>query len=104
MFQPHLYSRTRDFAAEFAAALDIADEAVLVELYPAREEPIEGISEQTIARLMANPRHTVLTKKEFAEWMRQGGFDVLLNVGAGDVSDMLPPIVEYIKMHPKNIN
>mgnify|MGYP000370458765 CR=1 FL=1 len=71
MFQPHLYSRTRDFAAEFAAALDIADEAVLVELYPAREEPIEGISEQTIARLMANPRHTVLTKKEFAEWMRQ---------------------------------
>lgn len=104
VFQPHLYSRTRDFAAEFAAALDIADEAVLVELYPAREEPIEGISEQTIARLMTNPRHTVLTKKGFAEWMRQGGFDVLLNVGAGDVSDMLPPIVEYIKMHPKNIN
>lgn len=101
MFQPHLYSRTRDFAPEFAAALDIADEVVLVELYPAREQPIEGISEQTIAGLMKNPRHIVLSKSMLAEWMRQGDFDVLLNVGAGDVSDMLPPLVDELKRHPR---
>lgn len=101
MFQPHLYTRTRDFAPEFAAALDLADEAVIVELYPAREQPIEGISEKTIADLMKNPRHIVITKSMLADWMRQGDFDVLLNVGAGDVSDMLPPLVEELKKHPR---
>lgn len=101
MFQPHLYSRTRDFAPEFAAALDLADEAVIVELYPAREKPIPGISERTIADLMKNPRHIVVSKNMLAEWMRQGDFDVLLNAGAGDVSDMLPPLVEELKKHPR---
>lgn len=101
MFQPHLYSRTRDFAPEFAAALDLADEAVIVELYPARERPIPGISERTIADLMTNPRHIVVSKNMLAEWMRQGDFDVLLNAGAGDVSDMLPPLVEELKKHPR---
>lgn len=101
MFQPHLYTRTRDFAPEFAAALDLADEAVIVELYPAREQPIEGISEKTIADLMKNPRHIVITKSMLADWMRQGDFDVLLNVGAGDVSDMLPPLVGELKKHPR---
>ena len=101
MFQPHLYSRTRDFAPEFAAALDLADEAVIVELYPAREKPIPGISERTIADLMKNPRHIVLSKSMLADWMRQGDFDVLLNAGAGDVSDMLPPLVEELKKHPR---
>lgn len=101
MFQPHLYSRTRDFAPEFAAALDLADEAVIVELYPAREKPILGISERTIADLMKNPRHIVVSKNMLAEWMRQGDFDVLLNAGAGDVSDMLPPLVEELKKHPR---
>lgn len=101
VFQPHLYTRTRDFASQFAAALDIADEAVVVELYPAREKPIEGISERTIASLMKNPNHTVLTKKELAEWMERGDFDILLNVEAGDVSDMLPTIVEKLKEHPR---
>lgn len=101
MFQPHLYSRTRDFAPEFAAALDLADEAVIVELYPAREKPIPGISERTIADLMKNPRHIVVSKNMLAEWMRHGDFDVLLNAGAGDVSDMLPPLVEELKKHPR---
>lgn len=101
MFQPHLYSRTRDFAPEFAAALDLADEAVIVELYPAREKPIPGISERTIADLMKNPRHIVVSKNMLADWMRQGDFDVLLNAGAGDVSDMLPPLVEELKKHPR---
>ncbi len=101
MFQPHLYSRTRDFATEFAAALDLADEAVIVELYPAREKPIPGISERTIADLMMNPRHIVVSKSMLSDWMRQGDFDVLLNAGAGDVSDMLPPLVEELKKHPR---
>ncbi|MCM1336659.1 MAG: UDP-N-acetylmuramate--L-alanine ligase [Candidatus Amulumruptor caecigallinarius] len=101
VFQPHLYTRTRDFAPEFAAALDLADDVTLVELYPAREKPIPGISEHTIAALMKNPAHVTVTKPELDARLRKGDFDVLLNVGAGDVSDMLPPIAGYILSHPR---
>lgn len=96
VFQPHLYTRTRDFAPEFAAALDLADDVTLVELYPAREKPIPGISEHTIAALMTNPAHREVTKAELDTLLREGDFDVLLNVGAGDVSDMLPAIAETL--------
>lgn len=96
VFQPHLYSRTRDFAPQFAAALDLADEVILVELYPAREKPIEGISEKTIADLMKNPNHKVVTKKELTNLLEEGNFEVLLNVGAGDVSDLLPAIAQKL--------
>lgn len=96
VFQPHLYTRTRDFYREFAAALSHLDEAMLVELYPAREEPIAGISSQTIYDEITCPK-TLTTKAELINVLKTKQFDVLLTVGAGDIDAMLPQIVESLK-------
>ncbi|MGN0187784.1 MAG: UDP-N-acetylmuramate--L-alanine ligase [Paludibacteraceae bacterium] len=96
VFQPHLYTRTRDFYQEFAAALSHLDEAMLVELYPAREEPIAGISSQTIYDEITCPK-TLTTKAELIRVLQTKQFDVLLTLGAGDLDTMLPQIVEALK-------
>ena len=96
VFQPHLYTRTRDFYQEFAAALSHLDEAMLVELYPAREEPIAGISSQTIYDEITCPK-TLTTKAELINVLKTKHFDVLLTLGAGDLDAMLPQIVESLK-------
>ena len=96
VFQPHLYTRTRDFYREFVAALSHLDEAMLVELYPAREEPIAGISSQTIYDEITCPK-TLTTKAELINVLKTKQFDVLLTVGAGDIDAMLPQIVESLK-------
>ena len=96
VFQPHLYTRTRDFYQEFAAALSHLDEAMLVELYPAREEPIAGISSQTIYDEIICPK-TLTTKAELINVLKTKHFDVLLTLGAGDLDAMLPQIVESLK-------
>ncbi|MDY4850196.1 MAG: UDP-N-acetylmuramate--L-alanine ligase [Paludibacteraceae bacterium] len=96
VFQPHLYTRTRDFYREFAAALSHLDEAMLVELYPAREVPIAGISSQTIYDEITCPK-TLTTKAELIRVLKSKQFDVLLTLGAGDLDTMLPQIVESLK-------
>lgn len=96
VFQPHLYTRTRDFYQEFAAALSHLDEAMLVELYPAREEPIADISSQTIYDEITCPK-TLTTKAELINVLKTKHFDVLLTLGAGDLDAMLPQIVESLK-------
>lgn len=96
VFQPHLYTRTRDFYREFAAALSHLDEAMLVELYPAREVPIAGISSQTIYDEITCPK-TLTTKAELINVLKSKQFDVLLTLGAGDLDTMLPQIVEALK-------
>lgn len=96
VFQPHLYTRTRDFYREFAAALSHLDEAMLVELYPAREVPIAGISSQTIYDEITCPK-TLTTKAELIRVLKSKQFDVLLTLGAGDLDFMLPQIVEALK-------
>ncbi|MGM9782312.1 MAG: UDP-N-acetylmuramate--L-alanine ligase [Paludibacteraceae bacterium] len=96
VFQPHLYTRTRDFYREFAAALSHLDEVMLVELYPAREEPIAGISSQTIYDEITCPK-TLTTKAELINVLKTKHFDVLLTLGAGDLDAMLPQIVESLK-------
>lgn len=96
VFQPHLYTRTRDFYREFAAALSHLDEAMLVELYPAREVPIAGISSQTIYDEVTCPK-TLTTKAELIRVLKSKQFDVLLTLGAGDLDAMLPQIVEALK-------
>ena len=85
-FQPHLYTRTRDFAPQFAEALDLADEVILVDLYPARELPIEGISERTIFDLVKNKHKELITKDNFVKRLKNRNFDVLLTLGAGDLN------------------
>ncbi|MDE5785003.1 MAG: UDP-N-acetylmuramate--L-alanine ligase [Duncaniella sp.] len=95
-FQPHLYTRTRDFAAEFGEALSKADDVILVDLYPARELPIEGISTETIARHIKNTPVTMIPKENLAKSLENRNFDILLTMGAGDMVNELPAVVEAV--------
>lgn len=92
-FQPHLYSRTRDFAPEFAAALSPADSVVLLDIYPAREEPIEGVTSEIILRDVKSADKTLIPKEKLVETLKNRNFDILLTVGAGDICNYLPEIV-----------
>lgn len=91
-FQPHLYSRTRDFAPEFAEALSGADDVVLIDIYPAREEPIPGVTSKIILDRVTSPRKTLVAKRDLPATLRERGFEILLTAGAGDICDLLPEI------------
>jgi len=94
-FQPHLYTRTRDFAPQFAEALSEADTVVLTDLYPAREQPIAGISSSTVfERVRSTDKHLV-AKDDLVDWMKNRNFDILLACGAGDMSLLLPQVAAY---------
>jgi UDP-N-acetylmuramate--alanine ligase len=100
VFQPHLYSRTRDFAEGFAEVLDRADEVILLPLYPARELPIEGISSKTILDKMREVRGEILSKPEVLERARKirGGEPVLfITAGAGDIDELIIPLTDILK-------
>ena len=97
IFQPHLYSRTRDFAAGFAAALDRLDEVLLLTLYPAREKPIAGVSSQMIASLMKNKNVRVVTKEELLPSLETTAGGIILTIGAGDIDRFVDPITELLK-------
>lgn len=96
-FQPHLYSRTRDFAPEFAEALGLADKIILLDIYPAREEPIEGVTSKIIFDQIKNDKKLLIGKKDLVNTVKDCNFDVLLTVGAGDINLFLPEIVENAK-------
>ena len=98
IFQPHLYTRTRDFYQEFAEALSVLDEVVLTEIYPAREEPIEGVSSQLIYDcLKPGVKKEMIRKDDVLEYVKNRTFDVLIILGAGDLDNMMPQIAEIIK-------
>ncbi len=97
IFQPHLYSRTRDFAPQFAEALSHADEVWLTEIYPAREQPIPGITSETILKDIKCANKSICEKKFLIDKIKNHNFDVLLTVGAGDVCDYLPEICEILR-------
>jgi UDP-N-acetylmuramate--alanine ligase len=97
IFQPHLYSRTRDFADGFAAALDRLDEVLLLTLYPAREKPIEGVSSEMIAGLMKNRNVKVVTREELFPALAGINKGMLLTIGAGDIDRFIEPITEMLK-------
>lgn len=94
-FQPHLYTRTRDFAPQFADALSGADAVVLTDLYPARELPIEGVSSDIILRDVRCTDKQLIAKDNLADWLKNRNFDILLACGAGDMSLLLPQVAEY---------
>lgn len=94
VFQPHLYTRTRDFHREFASALSLAEQVVLVEIYPARELPIEGVTSQIIFDNITSPVKRLTTKAELIDTLRTLEFDVLLTVGAGDIDTYIPFIIQ----------
>ncbi|MBS1775761.1 MAG: UDP-N-acetylmuramate--L-alanine ligase [Bacteroidetes bacterium] len=96
-FQPHLFSRTRDFASEFAASLDMADEVLLLDIYPARELPIEGVTTNIIAEKMINSAHTLLSKEALLEYVRVAPLDLFITAGAGDIDKLINPIKEILE-------
>lgn len=97
IFQPHLYSRTRDFAPEFADALSLADEVWLTEIYPARELPMPGVTSDIILKDIKCTNKSICEKKYLIEKIKNHNFEVLLTVGAGDVCDYLPEICNTLK-------
>ncbi len=97
IFQPHLYTRTRDFYRDFASALSQLDEVILCDIYPARELPIEGVSSALIYDNLADGVEKSMVKtSEVLDLVRQRDFDVLVILGAGDLDNMVPQIAEII--------
>ncbi|MEP6512675.1 MAG: UDP-N-acetylmuramate--L-alanine ligase [Parafilimonas sp.] len=92
IFQPHLYSRTKDLAKEFAASLDLADEVILLPIYPARELPIEGASSEMILKDMSLPNKKVLSKEEMLHWVKKNRPELLVMCGAGDIDALVEPV------------
>ena len=98
IFQPHLYTRTRDFYKEFADALSQLDEVVLTEIYPAREEPIEGISSQLIYdHLKEGVQKEMIRKDQVLDYVKSHDFEVLVVLGAGDLDNQVPQITKILE-------
>lgn len=95
-FQPHLFSRTRDLADGFAESLDMADEVLLLDIYPARELPMEGITSKTIADKMTNPAHTIISKEGLLEYVKRAPLDLFITAGAGDIDKLVEPIKDIL--------
>ena len=98
IFQPHLYTRTRDFYREFASALSLVDDVCIVDIYPARELPIPGVTSALIYdNLKPGIKRQMCRKEEILDVVRQGGFDVLVTLGAGDIENYVPQITEILQ-------
>ncbi len=97
IFQPHLYTRTRDFYKEFADALSQLDEVILTEIYPAREQPIEGVTSQLIYdNLRPGVEKLLIRKDDVLDYVKSRDFDVLIVLGAGDLDNYVPQITEIL--------
>jgi UDP-N-acetylmuramate--alanine ligase len=92
IFQPHLFTRTRDFAPGFAESLSLADEVVLLDIYPARELPIEGVTSELILSQITAPKKSLQTKEQAMAAATDDDFDVLATVGAGDIDQLVPQL------------
>lgn len=97
IFQPHLYSRTRDFAPEFAQSLSLLDELILLDIYPAREKPIEGVTSQLIFNKVTCPK-TLCKKEDLLSLLdKKTDIEVLLTIGAGDIDQLLLPVKDLLE-------
>lgn len=97
VFQPHLYSRTKDFAPDFARSLSLLDELILLDIYPAREKPIEGVTSEIIFNKVTCPK-TMCSKEQLLDLIAsKNDIEVLLTVGAGDIDQLLIPIKEILE-------
>lgn len=103
VFQPHLYSRTRDFAPEFAATLSLADEVVLTDIYPAREQPIEGVTSGIIYSRINCEKKALIPREDLTKTIGNSNFEILLITGAGDIADLVDGIVEEVGKHKPQV-
>lgn len=97
VFQPHLFSRTRDFAVGFASSLDLANECFLLDIYPAREKPIERITSETIKNLMRLKEVQIVSKEKICSVVADSNPEVVLMLGAGDIDRLVKPMKELLK-------
>ncbi len=102
IFQPHLFTRTRDFMIEFAASLSNLDECILLDIYPARELPIEGITSKALLDKIELQHKMLFTKNQVLEYLKNKTPEVLLTLGAGDIDSLIQPIEKILLS--KNIN
>lgn len=96
IFQPHLYSRTKDFYAEFADSLSKLDDVIVLDIYPARELPIKGVTSNLIHRKIKGKKSVLCKKDECLEELKHHNFDVLITIGAGNIDQLVNPITEYL--------
>ena len=96
IFQPHLYTRTRDFAPEFADALSEADEVIMPEIYPARELPIEGVSSMSILDLVKSRQKRYCERKDLLNLIKNSNFEILMTLGAADIDRLLPGMKQIL--------
>lgn len=96
IFQPHLYTRTRDFADEFAKALSAVDKLILLDIYPAREEPIPGVSSRLIFDKVTAPEKVLLKKEMLMKYLEDEKIDTLITFGAGNIDRFIPQITEML--------
>jgi len=99
IFQPHLFSRTRDFAAEFSSSLSLADEVVLMDIYPAREKPISGVSAEMLMDDITSGTKSVQKREDLVAYLDKNVPEVLVTIGAGDIDRMVEPITKWIKAY-----
>lgn len=97
IFQPHLYTRTRDFADDFGRSLSQLDDVILLDIYPAREEPIPGVSSQIIFEGITSPEKVLCRKEELLEFLRHKPLEVLVTFGAGDIDRLIPDIENLLR-------
>ena len=98
IFQPHLYTRTRDFYQEFADSLSLLDEVILLDIYPAREQPIPGVTSQLIYdNLRSNIEKCLCKKENLLDLLKEKHLEVLITLGAGDIDNYIPQISELLK-------
>ena len=99
IFMPHLYSRTRDLADNFAKSLSMLDEAILLPIYPAREEPIPGVTSEWLAGKVTAPIVKVLDSNSLVSYLKENRerIELVATLGAGDVDQLIPQIAEALK-------
>ena len=97
IFQPHLFSRTKNLADGFAEVLSIADETILMPIYPARELPIEGVTSELILNKMTNKNKSIKSNTEVLEWLKNNKQEMLITAGAGDIDALVQPIKRIIE-------
>lgn len=102
IFQPHLYTRTRDFAADFATSLSLLDELILLDIYPAREEPIPGVSSEIIFSKVAIENKHLLKMSELIDFMSSKSYDIVLMLGAGNIERLIDPVKEVLSNQAKS--
>lgn len=104
IFQPHLFTRTRDFADGFAQSLSLLDEVILLEIYPARELPIEGVNSSLLLNKINHNNKRLLSKEQTLEYIKATNQEVLLTLGAGDIDTLVEPIKKILKKKYDNRN